>query len=177
MTMNVRLCEVINPGFPSPRQLARTRPATLRARCSVGYRDVRLVELAKLVASGEVNPEWFEDPANPDDAVYKALLELPGIGPYAAANAMQLLGRFSRLALDSESVRHGKAVLGLTGGERAIMKRLAAHYEPFGPHKFRSYWFELWDHYEQKRGPAWTWDPHTTGRTFTASKLASRGER
>ncbi len=174
MTMNVRMCEVLNPGFPSPRQLARTRPATLRARCSVGYRDVRLVELAKLVASREVDPEWFEDPSNPDDAVYKALLELPGVGPYAAANVLQLLGRFSRLALDSESVRHAKTVLGFSGSERAIMKRLTGHYEAFGPHKFRSYWFELWDHYEQKRGPAWTWDPYTTGRTFTAAKLAEK---
>lgn len=177
MTMNVRFCEVLSPGFPSPRQFARTRPATLRARCSVGYRDVRLVELGRMVASGEIEAAWFEDPANSDEAVYKALLELPGIGPYAAANMMQLLGRFSRLALDSESVRHGKTVLGFSGAERAIMKRLAAHYEPFGSQKFRSYWFELWDHYEQKRGPAWTWDPHTTGRTFTASKLAESGSR
>jgi 3-methyladenine DNA glycosylase/8-oxoguanine DNA glycosylase len=174
MSMNARLCEQFNPAFPSARQLARKKPATLRARCGVGYRDARLVELARLVGTGEVDPEWFEDPATPDDAVHEALLELPGIGPYAAANVMQLLGRYSRLPLDSESVRHGKTVLGFQGVERQIMKRLHAHYEPFGAHKFRSYWFEVWEWYEAKRGPAWTWDPHTTGRTFTASKLADR---
>ncbi len=169
--MNRKLCDVINPAFPTPHQLARKRPAMLRARCGVGYRDARLVELAKLVARREVDPEWFEDRANSDEAVYDALLELPGIGPYAAANIMQLLGRYSRLPLDTESVRHGKTILGMTGTDARIHKQLHAHYAPFGEHKFRSYWFELWDFYEAKRGPAWTWDRETTGKTFTAAQF------
>jgi len=84
---------------------------------------------------------------------------------------MQLLGRYSRVAIDTESVRHGKAVLGMTGTDRQIEKDVRAHYEGFGAHKFRSYWFELWDFYEDKRGKAWTWDPETTGKTFTAAQL------
>ncbi len=173
--MNRRLCETINPAFPSARQMARKRPATLRARCGVGYRDQRLVDLARMVVTGTIDAAWFEDPANDDETVYRALLELPGIGPYAAANVMQLLGRYSRLALDSESVRHGRTVLGLEGSEREVMRRLAAHYESFGDQRFRSYWFEVWDWYESRRGKAWTWDPFTTGKTFTASKLGESG--
>lgn len=169
MTMNRRLCEVIAPGFPSAAQLARRRPATLRHRCSVGYRDARLVELARMVVSGEVEAEWFEDAGNSDEAVYEALLALPGIGPYAAANVMQLLGRYSRLPIDTESVRHGRMLLGLRGTPRQIEKALERHYKPFGAHKFRSYWFEMWDWYESTRGKAWTWDPGTTGKTFTAA--------
>ncbi|MEO1510530.1 MAG: hypothetical protein AAFU70_00500, partial [Planctomycetota bacterium] len=96
---------------------------------------------------------------------------LPGIGPYAAGTIMMLLGRYSRLALDTESVRHGKAVLGMEGTEAQLYKQLAAHYEPFGRHKFRSYWFELWDFYESRRGAAEEWDRETTGRTFTAAQL------
>lgn len=170
--MNRRLCEVLNPAFPSARQMSRVRPSMLRARCGVGYRDARLVELARLVARREVDPEWFEDPANADDAIHGALLELPGIGPYAAENVMQLLGRYGRLPLDTESVRHGRTVLGMTGSDARIHKKLHAHYEPFGAHKFRSYWFELWDFYEAKRGPAWTWDRETTGKSFTAAQWA-----
>ncbi|HVZ94302.1 MAG TPA: hypothetical protein VG797_07320 [Phycisphaerales bacterium] len=170
INMNRRLCEVVNPAFPSARQLARKRPAMLRARCGVGYRDGRLVELAQMVARGEVEPEWFEDPSTPDDAIHEALLDLPGIGPYAAANIMQLLGRYSRLPLDTESIRHAKSVLGMKGTDRKLMKRLHAHYHPFGGHKFRSYWFELWEFYEAKRGPAWTWERETTGKTFTAAQ-------
>lgn len=181
IVMNRRLCEVLGTRasadgpvthtFPSPRKLARTRPATLRARCRTGYRDQRLVELARLFANGEINPAWFEDPATPDDAIHKALLALPGIGPYAAANVMQLLGRYARLPLDTESVRHGKVVLGMTGTDKEIMARVGQHFAPFGPHAFRSYWFELWAYYERARGPAHTWDRDTTGATFTAAQL------
>jgi len=180
--MNERFCQVLGTksaagprSFPSAKKFARTRPGTLRARCAVGYRDQRIVDLAKLFArpasKGGIDEPWLEDPTTPDDDVFKFLLTLPGIGPYAAGNIMQLLGRYSRLALDTESVRHGKAVLGLAGTDPEILKKIAAHYEPFGAHRFRSYWFELWDYYESKRGPAHTWDRETTGKTFTASML------
>lgn len=101
----------------------------------------------------------------------RRLLALPGIGPYAAANVMQLLGRYSRVAIDTESVRHGKAVLGMTGTAKQIEKQVVAHFEPFGEHRFRSYWFELWDFYEKKHGPAWTWERDSTGKMFTAASL------
>jgi 3-methyladenine DNA glycosylase/8-oxoguanine DNA glycosylase len=178
VNMNRRLCEALGEAspsghrtFPSARKLAATRPQTLRARCRVGYRDARIIELARLFAKGKVTPEFFEDPATPDDAVRLALLDLPGIGPYAAHNLMQLLGRYAHLPLDTESVRHGKAVLGFTGSSKQIMKRVAEHFEPFGTQRFRSYWFEIWAFYEAKRGPAHTWAKEKVGSSFTASKL------
>ena len=176
VAMNRRLCEVINPAFPTPAQLARRRPATLRARCGVGYRDARLVALAKLFASGAIDPDWYEDASTPDDGVYEALLELPGIGPYAAGNIMQLLGRYSRLAIDSESYRHARVVLGMEGTERALARRIEAHFAPFGEHRFRSYWFELLEYYERKKGPSWTWEPRTVATAFTALTRTSDAE-
>jgi len=184
INMNRRLCEVVGrkttlegfPTFPTPQKLGRTRVGTLRARCRVGYRDQRMVELGKLFTPRgkkppEADPAWFEDPSNDDDAVFKRLLELPGIGPYAAGNIMQLLGRYSRLAIDTETIRHAKTVLGMTGTDRQLTKKIEAHYEPFGEHKFRSYWFELWRFYEKKAGPAHSWNREGVGRTFTASQL------
>jgi 3-methyladenine DNA glycosylase/8-oxoguanine DNA glycosylase len=196
VNMNRRLCEVMGAAveqgprarpphgahfvhsFPSARRLAAARPATLRARCSVGYRDARIVELARLFvlppSRGGIDSAWFESPGTTDEAIHGALLELPGIGPYAAANIMQLLGRYSRLPLDTESLRHAKAILGMTGSDREILKRMHAHYAPFGRHAFRSYWLELWDFYESQRGPAWTWERETTGKSFTAALLKER---
>ena len=84
---------------------------------------------------------------------------------------MQLLGRYHRLPLDSESVRHGKTVLGWKGNERQIMKRMHKHFAPFGAHAFRSYWFELWEFYEAKRGMSWTWEKEVVGASFTAAQL------
>ena len=181
INMNRRLCEVLGEksaigghAFPTARKLARTRPGTLRGRCGVGYRDQRIVDLAKLYTKGEIDPGWLESPDTGDDEAFKFLLGLPGIGPYAAGNIMQLLGRFSRLALDTESVRHAKSVLQMKGTDAQLMKRMSTHYDRFGDHKFRSYWFELWDFYESKQGKAWTWDRDTTGASFTASQLADK---
>ncbi|MDX2114329.1 MAG: hypothetical protein SFZ24_01740 [Planctomycetota bacterium] len=171
MNMNERLCAAFNPAFPSAAQLARKRPATLRARCGVGYRDGRIVELSRLWAGGGIDEEWLSDAATPDEAVFARLLELPGIGPYAAGNLMQLLGRYSRLAIDTETLRHARVVLGYEGGERSLIRAIERHYEPFGAHRFRSYWFEVWAFYEAKRGPSWTWEKAGAGRTFTAALL------
>jgi len=169
--MNRRLCEVVNPAFPSPSQLARRRPQTLRARCRVGYRDKRMIELARLFASGDVDVERLEDAATSDDDVMSALLSLPGVGPYAAANVLQLLGRYSRLPVDSETIRHAKTALGFSGSESTIRKRVEAHYARFGDQRFRSYWFELLRFYESKKGPSWTWSPREVGASFTAANF------
>ncbi len=173
VNMNAQLCRHVGVGgaFPTAQKMARTRAGTLRGRCRVGYRDQRLIDLARLFARGQIDEPWLESPDTPDDDVFEFLKSLPGIGPYAAGNIMQLLGRYSRLAIDTETVRHGKAVLGMTGTERQITKKLEAHYEPFGEFKFKSYWFELWRFYEQKKGPAHTWDRDTTAKTFTAAQL------
>ena len=52
-----------------------------------------------------------------------------------------------------------------------VMKRVHAHFAPFGDNAFRSYWFEMWVHYEKKAGPAHTWERDTTGRVFTAANM------
>jgi 3-methyladenine DNA glycosylase/8-oxoguanine DNA glycosylase len=182
--MNRRICEVLGGGkvrdgvhpFPEAAKVAGTRTQTLRARCRVGYRDARIVELARLFRTGAVKLAWFEDPTTPDDEAYAALLELPGIGPYAAANIMQLLGRYGWLPLDTESVRHGKTVLGYEGTSAEVMKRVRGHYEPFKAHAFRSYWFELWAFYESKHGASWTWERDSTGTMFTAALLKKDGK-
>lgn len=185
--MNRRLCEVLGErvevggevlhGFPSAERLARARAQTLRSRCRVGYRDARIVELARMFCArgkggAELEAAWFEDPATSDEDVYGRLLELPGVGPYAAANLMQLLGRYGRLPLDTESVRHGRAVLGFKGSSAQVMKRVHGHFAPFGAQAFRSYWFELWTFYESKHGPAWGWERDRTGKLFTAALLS-----
>lgn len=176
--MNRRLCETLGARtpsgtfcFPTPGALAAVRPAFLRGRCGVGYRDARIVEIARLFAKGTVGEHTLDDAALDDEVVHERLLELPGIGPYAAANIMQLLGRYARLPLDSESVRHGRMVLGFKGSAARVMKLVGKHFAPFGEHRFRAYWFELREHYQRKAGPAHTWDPEKTEKTFTAANL------
>ena len=176
VNMNRRLCEVCGRktvsgaySFPSAKKLARTRLGTLRGRCRVGYRDQRIIDLAKLFVKGHIDEAWLTDSSVSDEDVFKFLITLPGIGPYAGGNIMQLLGRFSRLAIDTETIRHGKSALGMSGTDAQITKALHAHYEPFGEHKFRSFWFEIWQHYEKKAGPSHLWERDLVSKAFTAA--------
>jgi 3-methyladenine DNA glycosylase/8-oxoguanine DNA glycosylase len=57
--------------------------------------------LADDVASGRLDLEALNDPELPDTDAAERLLALPGVGPYAMAHVMMLLGRYRRLILDS----------------------------------------------------------------------------
>ena len=46
--------------FPTPEKLARARATTLRGRCRVGYRDHRMIELARLFASRRGKPATLD---------------------------------------------------------------------------------------------------------------------
>ncbi|MCA9271811.1 MAG: hypothetical protein KDA31_02075 [Phycisphaerales bacterium] len=173
VNMNKQMVRHLGQGgcFPTEARMARARVGTLRGRCRVGYRDQRIIDLAKMFHRGEIDEAWLEHTGTPDDEVFAFLKSLPGIGPYAAGNIMMLLGRYSRLAIDTETVRHGKAALGFKGTDRQIIKKLEKHYEPFGEYKFKSYWFELWTFYETKQGPSETWDREKTATAFTAKNF------
>lgn len=58
------------------------------------------------VVRGDIDLDSLEDASLDDDELLKKLITLPGIGPFSAANMLQLLGRYKRIACDSETVRH-----------------------------------------------------------------------
>jgi N-glycosylase/DNA lyase len=88
--------------FPSAAAMAAADESFYRDVARTGYRAPYFRELARSVASGEVDLEALTDPELSDDEVAVRLLALPGIGPYGAAHVMLTsLGRYSRLVLDS----------------------------------------------------------------------------
>ena len=90
--------------FPTAQRMAAAEESFYRDVVRAGYRGPRLRTLARAVADGELDLEALitAPPAElPDDEVERRLLELPGVGPYAAAHVMMLVGRHSRLVLDS----------------------------------------------------------------------------
>lgn len=165
-------------GFPTPEQLADFGEQRLKDKCKVGYRADRIIRLARQVADGELDLAWFEEPQRTGDELYDAFLKIHGIGPYAAANLCHLVGRYDKLAIDTETYRHyclHYNVKRPKGDDAKGLKRLHAkiekHYGQYAPHQFLAYWFELWEDYQARKGPAWTWDRETTGTEFTASVL------
>ena len=68
--------------FPSAEKLSLARPEDLREFARVGFRDVRIVETAKLIKDGYVNLDEI-DKMDLEDARC-ALQVLPGVGPKVA---------------------------------------------------------------------------------------------
>jgi 3-methyladenine DNA glycosylase/8-oxoguanine DNA glycosylase len=87
--------------FPTPAAMAEADEEFYRDTVRAGYRGAYLRTLATEVAEGRLDLEELNDSELPDDLVAERLLALPGCGPYATAHMMMLLGRYSRLILDS----------------------------------------------------------------------------
>lgn len=99
--MTNALVELGGGTFPDAATLARTDDAWFRDVARMGYRGPYLKAIARDVASGALDLDALAAEHASDDEVEAALLALPGIGPYAAAHVMQLIGRHRRLVLDS----------------------------------------------------------------------------
>ena len=186
IAMNRKLCEHygekpagfdhpshLEHAFPTPAALADAEPRRLNELTSVGYRADRIIRLARGFVDGSHDPAWFEALQRTRDELYAALLALHGFGPYAAANVLQLLGRYDRLAIDTETYRHFEQVHGLPRGEdpKRNHDRIERHYARYAPYQFLAYWFELWDDYQRRLGRADAWDRDEQAPNFTAMQL------
>ncbi len=87
--------------FPAPEAVAQAGDEFFRDVARAGYRGPYLRTLATDVADGRLELEALNDPALPDLEVAEMLLGIAGVGPYAMAHMMMLLGRYQRLILDS----------------------------------------------------------------------------
>ncbi len=90
--------------FPTPQAMAGAGEDFYREVVRAGYRSRYLETLSRSVADGSVNLETLRETSPeelPNEEMERRLLELPGVGPYAAAHIMMMLGRYSRLILDS----------------------------------------------------------------------------
>jgi N-glycosylase/DNA lyase len=87
--------------FPTPTAMAEADADFYSDVARSGYRGAYLRALAADVADGRLDLEALADPAMSDEEAAERLLALPGVGPYACAHVMMLLGRYGRLVLDS----------------------------------------------------------------------------
>jgi 3-methyladenine DNA glycosylase/8-oxoguanine DNA glycosylase len=108
-----------------------------------GYRARSLMTLAEAVASGQLDLEALDSTSTAglsDEEVEAALLALPGVGPYAAAHVMMLLGRCSRLILDSWTrPTYARLVGRRTVADRTIERR----FRRYGDWAGLAFWLAL----------------------------------
>ncbi|MEM9416653.1 MAG: endonuclease III domain-containing protein [Planctomycetota bacterium] len=174
VNMNAQLVEHVgHGGFPTPEQVADFGEARLKSVCRVGYRAGRIVQLARGILDGSVDLDWFEQPGRTSDECYDAAKKLYGIGPYAAANILMLLGHYDKLAIDTETYRHYCKTHNVRRPKDPLKlhKRIEKHYAAFAPYPFLAYWFELWQGYEDRFGPSHHWDADADAKQFTATNL------
>jgi 3-methyladenine DNA glycosylase/8-oxoguanine DNA glycosylase len=88
--------------FPQATAMAEAPDDFYREVARAGYRGPYLRAIASAVAGGSLDLEELDGRSDlADEEVEGRLLALPGVGPYAAAHVMMLLGRYRRLILDS----------------------------------------------------------------------------
>jgi N-glycosylase/DNA lyase len=129
--------------FPTPAAMAEANEGFYREVMRAGYRGAYLRSLSADVASGALDLEALGRTGRdelPDDDLAAILLALPGIGPYAAAHIMMLLGRYSRLVLDSWT---RPKYAGLNGGRPVKDATIERRFRRYGPYAGLAFWLVL----------------------------------
>jgi N-glycosylase/DNA lyase len=127
--------------FPTAEAMAGAEEAFYRDIVRAGYRGAYLRTLAASVAEGALDLERLDDGGLADDEVAALLLELPGVGPYAAAHVMMLLGRHSRLVLDSWT---RPTYMRLTGARKQPSDRtIERRFRRYGRYAGLAFWLYL----------------------------------
>jgi 3-methyladenine DNA glycosylase/8-oxoguanine DNA glycosylase len=128
--------------FPTPAVMAKASDLFYRDVVRAGYRGAYLKTLATDVAAGALDLEELRSLTPdevPDDEVLARLLALPGVGPYAAAHVMMLLGRHSLLILDSWT----RPKYARLNGRKAADRQIERRFRGYGPYAGLAFWLFL----------------------------------
>ena len=130
--------------FPTPDQLAATNEETLRSSARLGYRAPYVLELARSVASGVLALESLKTADIPTTQLRQQLLAIKGVGEYAMANLLILLGRYDFVPVDSWAIKMVSHEW--YGGEPVGRAEVEAAFERWGEWKGLVYWFWDWSY-------------------------------
>jgi 3-methyladenine DNA glycosylase/8-oxoguanine DNA glycosylase len=128
--------------FPSPRRLADSDEPTLRRETRLGYRAPFVLALANAVASGALDLESFRSSPLPTPELRRELLAIKGLGPYAAASLLMLLGRYDYVPVDSWARRLVSEAW--HDGEPVGPPEVEAAFAGWGEWRALAYWFWDW---------------------------------
>jgi 3-methyladenine DNA glycosylase/8-oxoguanine DNA glycosylase len=137
--------------FPLPEVIAAKSEAFMRKEIRAGYRSPYILELAALVASGKINVELYRESEKTTDELYRELVTLKGIGPYAAESLLKLIGRYDHLALDSWTRKKYYELY--HNGRRVTDKTIAKRYGKYGEWAGLVFWLEMTKYWYEKKFP------------------------
>lgn len=127
--------------FPTPAQLAAATDGELR-RLGLGYRTPFMLELAERIVAGSLDLDSLKADHLPTAEMLVRLHDIKGVGQYAAACLLVLLGRYDHVPVDSWA---RKLVSREWYDGRPIgRKEVEGAFERWGHWKGLAYWFWKW---------------------------------
>jgi len=128
--------------FPTPESVAASDPETIKEKIRVGYRAPAIHELAVRVASGKYDLEKLKTSNLPTLELRKELMSINGVGPYAAANLLLILGRSDFIPIDSWALKLVSHEW--YKGKPITAKEVEKRFEKWGEFKGLAFWFWDW---------------------------------
>lgn len=128
--------------FPAPESLAAADETDLRSQTRLGYRAPYILELSRRVASGELDLEALKDSDLPTPELRKRLLAIKGVGGYAAAVLLMILGRYDAIPVDSWALKSVSNEWYAGGAVTA--REVEAAFAEWGEWRGLAYWFWEW---------------------------------
>jgi len=133
--------------FPTPEALAAATPEAFAEVARLGFRAPYVYALAQRIAAGELDLEALRDPAIPTLELKKRLLSIKGVGNYAAATLLMLLGRYDELAVDTAFRQFVSRKY--FQGQYPSDQEAQALYAEWGKWKYLAYWFDIWQSFRE----------------------------
>jgi 3-methyladenine DNA glycosylase/8-oxoguanine DNA glycosylase len=128
--------------FPTPEAIAASSQDFLKEKIRVGYRAPAIHQLAVRVASGKFDLEALKTSELSTLELRKELLTINGVGPYAAANLLMILGRHDFIPIDSYALKMVSNEW--YRGEPITAKEVEKRFEKWGEFKGLAFWFWDW---------------------------------
>lgn len=128
--------------FPTAARLAQVSAETLRTQTRLGYRAPYIVALSRAVADGTLDLEALKAADHPTPELRRRLMTIKGVGAYAAANLLMLLGRSDFIPIDSAA--RASVSQEWHGGAPVSEKQIEAAFADWGAYKGLAYWFWDW---------------------------------
>lgn len=127
--------------FPTPEAVTAIAEDAFGAAVRMGYRTPYVCELARRIVEGDLDLAALEDPDLSTKELRKRLLGIKGVGAYAAAHLLMLLGRYDDIPVDTAF----RSYVGARyfAGETPSDKVMLAVYDDWGPWRGWAYWHEL----------------------------------
>ena len=138
--------ELYKKAFPTPEAIAASSPEVLKEKIRVGYRASAMHQLAVRVASGTFDLEELKTRDLPTPELRRELLKINGVGPYAAANLLLILGRTDFIPIDSWALKLVSHEW--HDGKPVTPKEVERHFEAWGEFKGIAFWFWDWNYTE-----------------------------